>query len=184
MRAGRLKRGCLPFLALALAGCATTEEVPDPSYIPSDKAAINTQLGVEYMKTGRYDTAIVKLKKALEDDPNYSSAYSMLGEVYRRTGQMDKAEEFFRKAVDLDPKDSGAWNNYGQYLCQVGRDAEADTMFEKALANPLYPTPEVPLANQGCAPLARASSGGRKKSCARRSIAARTYRPRSWRWAR
>jgi len=149
MRSDRMKWGCAPFLALALAGCATTEEVPDPSYIPSDKAAINTQLGVEYMKSGNYDTAIVKLKKALEDDPNYSSAYSMLGEVYRRTGQMDKAEEFFRKAVDLDPKDSGAWSNYGQYLCQVGRYEEADQMFEKALANPLYPTPEIALTNQG-----------------------------------
>jgi type IV pilus assembly protein PilF len=137
------------------------------------------------MRTGNYDTAIVKLKKALEDDPNYSSAYSMLGEVYRRTGQMEKAEEFFRKTVELDPKDSGAWSNYGQYLCQVGRDAEADQMFENApLANPLYPTPEIALTNQGCAPLAGAISAARKKSCARRSIATRTYRKRSWRWAR
>ncbi len=149
---GRDRRGqyrSALFFAIALAGCAATQEVPDPSYVPSDKAAINTQLGVEYMKTGDYETAIVKLKKAIEDDPNYSSAYSMLGEVYRLTGQMDKAEEFFRKAVDLDPKDSGAYSNYGQFLCQVGRDAEADTMFEKALSNPLYPTAEIPLTNQG-----------------------------------
>ncbi|MGH8573444.1 MAG: type IV pilus biogenesis/stability protein PilW, partial [Gammaproteobacteria bacterium] len=89
----------------------------------------------------------------------YSSAYSMLGEVYRRTGQMDKAEEFFRKAVDLDPKDSGAWSNYGQYLCQMGRDAEADMMFEKALENPLYPTPEIALTNQGVCAVRRGDLG-------------------------
>ncbi len=146
-------------VVLALAGCATTEQVPDPSYVPSDKAAINTQLGVEYMKAGDYETAIVKLKKALEDDPSYSSAYSMLGEVYRLTDQMDQAEVFFKKAVELNPNDSGAWSNYGQYLCQVGRDAEADTMFDKALANPLYSTPEIPLTNQGVCAARRGDLG-------------------------
>jgi type IV pilus assembly protein PilF len=142
-----MKRGVA--IGLVLAGCAATDRVPDPSYVTSDTASINTQLGVEYMKQGNYEVAIVKLKKALDDDPDYSGAYSVLGEVYRRTGQMAEAETYFRKAVDLDPKDSGAASNYGQFLCQAGRYAEADTMFEQALANPLYANPEIALANQG-----------------------------------
>jgi type IV pilus assembly protein PilF len=137
-------------LALTLNGCANQAGVKEggdgaisTEIRSTDRLAeINTQLGVEYMKDGKYETALKKLQKALEIDSNYARAYDVLGLLYARLGETENAEENFKRALQLAPQDSSILNNYGQFLCRKG-DAEAgQALFAKAVENPLYQTPE------------------------------------------
>ncbi len=140
-------------LAAALAGgCATR-----PPAVPKEAAQtdntklsdIHVQTAVEYMRQGNFETALNRLGKALEYNPNNAAAHSTLGILYSRLGQPDKAEKHYAEAVRTAPDDSGALNNYGQFLCSQGRHAEALALFDRAVANPLYRTPAVAQTNAG-----------------------------------
>lgn len=132
-----------------LAACQSNPVFEPAEHTPNKLAEINTQLGVEYMKEGQYETALKKIRKAIEVDPRYADAYNVLGLIYARLGENDKAEASFKKAVALAPRESSALNNYGQFLCKLGRSEEAQKMFAGAVENPLYTTPEVAYTNAG-----------------------------------
>jgi len=51
--------------------------------------------------------------------------------------------------VELDPMDSYARNAYAVFLCRKGEVDTALKHFDAAVDNPLYPQPEVALANAG-----------------------------------
>jgi len=110
-------------------------------------AEINTQLGVEYMKEGNFETALKKLQKAIDIDSNYPRAYDVLGLLYTRLGQAKDAEQNFKHALELAPKDSSILNNYGQFLCSQGNATQGQELFARALKNPLYTTPEFAYMN-------------------------------------
>jgi len=112
-------------------------------------AEVNARLGMGYFQQGRLDDAVVKLKKAIEAEPNFAPAHSTLALVYDRMGLADKAEKHYLKAIDLNPKDGSVYNNYGVFLCRVDRLKEADEYFMKALKVPRYPTPERAYENAG-----------------------------------
>ena len=116
---------------------------------PDRAAALNVQLGIEYMKRGNYEVALRKLKHALELDPGYAEAHNILGVLYARLGETEKAEQHYRKSVRLAPQAPRLLNNYALFLCQQGRVEEAEKLFNQALDNPLYTTPEVALTNAG-----------------------------------
>lgn len=137
-------------LTLFLSGCANQAGVKEggdgaiaTEIRSTDRLAeINTQLGVEYMKEGKYETALKKLEKAVEIDGNYARAYDVLGLLYARLGENVNAEQNFKRALQLAPNDSSILNNYGQFLCRNGSAAEGQAMFAKAVENPLYQTPQ------------------------------------------
>lgn len=137
-------------LALTLNGCAKQAGVKGggdgaiaTEIRSTDRLAeINTQLGVEYMKDGQYETALKKLEKAIEIDSNYARAYDVLGLLYALLGEKADAEKNFKRALELAPNDSSILNNYGQFLCRNGKAAEGQAMFARAVENPLYQTPE------------------------------------------
>lgn len=149
---------CFPgvgVLLLALGGCQQPGEVREDPNDPvagevraSDKLAeINTQLGVEYMKEGNFETALKKLQKAVEIDANYARAYDVLGLLYSRLGQAENASKNFKRALELAPHDSSILNNYGQFLCRQGDAAQGQELFVRAVKNPLYRTPEFAYLN-------------------------------------
>lgn len=136
--------GSLGVALVSTLGCTPQAAVKD-----HDLAQINVQLGIEYMKEGSYETALDKLDKAVDLDPNDPSAHNVLGVVHDRLGETDKAEKNFERALSLGPKDPSVLNNYGQFLCRQGREEEGQQMFAKAIGNPLYTTPEVARTNAG-----------------------------------
>jgi len=151
----RPHRGLTPLVvtlaALLLAGCQSTPAEKSASG-PDDKekvAALNTQLGIEYMKDGDNELALKKLEKADEIDPTYADAHNALGLLRNRLGQYDEAETAFKAALRHAPGNSFALNNYGQFLCQQQRFEEGQAKFIEAVKNPLYRTPEVALSNAG-----------------------------------
>lgn len=112
-------------------------------------ADLYVRLAVEYLRQGQMETALIKAKKGLEEDPGYGQAHNVIALIYQRLGQNRLAEQHFGKAVSLQPKDPYILNAYASFLCDQRKFAEADAQYKKALANPLYPTPWVAITNMG-----------------------------------
>lgn len=148
-------------LAVVMVGGCSNQAVrnSDHSQDNRDKlAAVNVQLGIAYMREGKFDIAMKKLQKAVSLDDSYAPAHDALAVLYERLGENDKAAQHYRRAISLDPSDSGLLNNYGQFLCQTGHPKEAQEYFQKALKNPLYSSPEVAYTNAGLCALSQKDS--------------------------
>ncbi len=149
-----MKRVLAVALLVLASACAQTPESrsgPDGRKASGDnpRARIHTELATEYFKRGQYAVALDELAAALSGDSAYAPAHNILGLVHGALGEDDKAEAGFKRALELAPKYSEAHNNYGWFLCQRGRYAAALERFESALADPLYGSPELALANAG-----------------------------------
>ncbi|MEZ5542791.1 MAG: type IV pilus biogenesis/stability protein PilW [Pseudomonadota bacterium] len=131
-----------------LAGCATTA-VDGEKKNAEAAARANTQLGVEYLRKGDYETSLKKLKKALEINPNYADAHDVIAVLYERVGELDLAEKHYKRGLKLSPDNAGAHNNYGRFLCNSKRYKEAEEEFQVAAGNAFYASPELPLFNAG-----------------------------------
>ena len=112
-------------------------------------ADTNIQLGIAYMREGDYDTAVKKLHKALEADPDSATANGTLAILYENIGENDLAEKHFKTALRLSPKDPQTHNNYGQYLCRHGEYTRALEQFDIAASDPLYSGLAGSLTNAG-----------------------------------
>jgi type IV pilus assembly protein PilF len=135
-------------LVLALAACSTN---PAGSGSQQNRriADTNIQLGIAYMREGDYDTALVKLQKALKADPDSATAHGTLALLYENIGENELAEKHFKTALQLSPKDPQTHNNYGQYLCRHGEYTQALEQFKIAASDPLYPGVAASLTNAG-----------------------------------
>ena len=67
--------------------------------------------GVNLIKKGQYNEAIVSLDQAIQIDPDYALAYNYRGLAYFRTKSFDKALTDFDKAIQLNPSLAVAYNN-------------------------------------------------------------------------
>jgi type IV pilus assembly protein PilF len=101
------------------------------------------------MRSGDYDTALVKLHKALEADPDSATANGTLAILYETIGENQLAEKHFKRALSISPDDPQSHNNYGQYLCRQGEYSQALEQFKMAASEPLYPGVAASLTNAG-----------------------------------
>ncbi len=161
-RSGWRRVGAL-LLGATLAGCAADGPSPgqsageSASVIPQSanesdqrrRARIRLELASNYYQQGNYRVALDELRKALDVDPTYATAYGVLGLVYRDFGDLGRAEDSFQRGLRLAPGDPDLNNNYGWFLCQTGRERESIDYFLRALKDPLYATPAKPLHNAG-----------------------------------
>lgn len=142
-------------LALAvvwLAGCVTTgdSDVVDPSEVSLKEAAkYNTQLGVAYMRQGKYDLAMQKLKRALQQDSDSAEAHMAMAVLDEQLDRTDDATDHWEAALDLAPDNPTVHNNYGAFLCQHDRLRDAEKQFLAAANNRLYKTPAAAYTNAG-----------------------------------
>ena len=141
----RLLALCVLFAA---AGCVTNT-IGENAGSLDEAAQYNVQLGLEYMKQGRRELAFEKLRRALEQDPDYAGAHTAIAYAYSVYGEPDRAETHYRRAMNLDRDDAGIKNTYGTFLCERGRMEEAETMLVRAANAPDYGTPEVAWTNAG-----------------------------------
>jgi type IV pilus assembly protein PilF len=114
-----------------------------------ERAAIQTELGVGYIRENKNDVALRRLRQALEMAPDYAPAHNAIALLYGRLGQLNAAEKHYKLAIDYDPAFSAARTNYGSFLCQRNRIEEAEKSFIAAVRNPLYDRPDLALANAG-----------------------------------
>jgi|GEM_PF-6776319 len=148
-------------LSLVLTGCATTggqtptdsqrSVVPQAQIDTKERrrARIRLELAAQHYQNRNYPTALDELRRAIDADPKYASAYNMLGLIYMDLKDDARAEQSFKEALKLTPDDADTNNNYGWFLCQSGRERDAVTWFEKAARDPLGPSPSKPLHNAG-----------------------------------
>lgn len=112
-------------------------------------AQTNLRLGMGYLKQGRLEDSLEKLKKAVAAEPEYPEVYTVLAFVYERLDEIKLAEQSYLEAIELKPKDGEVHNNYGVFLCKLGRLSEADEQYNLALNSRRYKTPEIVLENAG-----------------------------------
>lgn len=142
-------------LCVLLGGCVTTnsnhEKLPTTSKTQQaqDAARIHTELGQHYMQIGDLQSALAKLKLALQFDDNYAPAHTVIAVIYERINDLPDAEKNYRRAVELEPKKGMSNNNLGAFLCRIGKSSEALAYFRRAVADPFYATPDVAWTNDG-----------------------------------
>ncbi len=91
-------------------------------------------LGVAYHNKGMYDEAIVEYKKAIEMNPEHSSAYYALGVAYSYGKKMyDEAIVAYRKAIEIDPSSAKAHCYLGVAYHNKGMYDEAIVEYKKAI---------------------------------------------------
>lgn len=118
-----------------VAGCATNEET-------IKKSNGYYQEGVASLSTDR-QKAFVSFQKSVQLNPQNKDAHYGLGHLYAMQGKYPQAEEQFREAIKIDEAFSEAHTYLGQVLANQNRWDEAIKSYRQALANPLYPTPDL-----------------------------------------
>ncbi len=86
----------------------------------SSSWALHHNLGIEYLKKGRYDEAIKEFEKTLVLKKHIYS-YIGLGKAYFLKGENRKAEEFFKKALQLNPSSATALFNLSLVYIKEGK---------------------------------------------------------------
>mgnify|MGYP001382824870 CR=1 FL=1 len=155
-----------PNYALAHAGLADTLALMPyygafrPSeYMPMAKQAVQKALEIDpdlaeaHASLGQiltnydYDLkgAERELKRAIELDPKYPSAYQWLSEVYYYQGHSDQALAEIEKSLELDPLSMITNNNKGRAFEVGGKRDEAIVQFKKTIE--LFPDAASPRNN-------------------------------------
>ncbi len=116
-------------------GCVNDKEV-------LQKSQGHYQEGVASLPGDR-QKAFVSFQKSVQLNPANKEARYALGHVYALQGKLSYAEEQFRAAIKIDETYSEAHTYLGQVLANQDRWDEAIQSYRQALANPLYPTPDL-----------------------------------------
>lgn len=101
--------------------------------LDANQAQVHIALGIIYYGTGKIDSAIEELQRAIELQPVIDDAYNWLGRCWQRKGQIEKATECFEKAIYLRP---GYWENYNRLgICYYffGRYQDAAEQFRRVI---------------------------------------------------
>lgn len=124
---------------LAVTACITTTTGPTIQRNDAEAAAINLNLGINYLRQGNMEQARIKLERSIKFDSKSSTAHRLLGLVYEQLGDTKSAEEQYRIAVRQGPKDADALTQLAIFLCtQKGDQEGALAYFDRALDIPLY----------------------------------------------
>lgn len=113
---------------------------------PND-ALVLYNLGIVYSELGRFEDAVVRLKKSVQFDPNYVHAWVGIGVAYARLERKDDAKAALNKAVSIDPGNGYAHRNLGALLAMDGEYQKALPHFREAF----HQLPDDPQAIYGLA---------------------------------
>jgi tetratricopeptide (TPR) repeat protein len=89
---------------------------------------------------GKLAEAREHMRRTLELDPGYATAYNTLGPVYWQRRQWDYAEREYRRAIDLDPRDAYAHFGMAQSFARRKQWSDAEAELTQCLAT----DPELP----------------------------------------
>ncbi len=128
----RLCRTIISITMLLMLVACTSDAVRKKSDSES-AASINARLGLAYMQQGDYETALEKLQRSLEQDPDQAAAHHYIAELYRQLGSLEDAGTHYEAALKLTPKDYSLQNNYGVFLCDQKDYAAAEKSFLMAV---------------------------------------------------
>ncbi len=130
------------FACMLLVACVS-EPVHENANLRKASEA-NAELGLAYMKQGRYETALHKLKKAVTQNPGNAEAHQYLAILYDRLDRPEDAERHFKSSLEnmpdstLSSRVAAVRNNYAVFLCKHKRYDEAGRFFDLVSRDPLY----------------------------------------------
>src|SRR5262245_17453147 len=101
---------------------------------PAYDSAYN-DMGVVYLKLGRYQEAGTAFAKAVEINPDFEVTQTNLGLYYLITGQRDQAVEHLSLAATLDPSKLRTQVFLGEALCGVGRCTESEQLLMQVISH-------------------------------------------------
>ena len=99
---------------------------------PNQPVALHL-LGVIAHQTGKYDTAVDLISKALTIKPDYAEAHCSLGLVLKDHGKLDEAVASYHKALTIKPDYAKAHYDLGNALKDLGKLDEGVASYHKAL---------------------------------------------------
>ncbi len=99
-----------------------------------DQPEVNHQLGMIHARTGRTDSGLELLRKAVETRPEESLYWNNLAAACLAIERSQEAVDAVRKALALDPKNFMAWQNLALGLRDLGDRAGAVEAFDRAEA--------------------------------------------------
>lgn len=140
---------CIVLIISLFQGCSAIESMKASEEKDHRIAKTHVDLGIGYMRQGKYDAALEKLKKAVDAEPDYAPGHSAIAIVYERLEKYELADDHYREAINLSPENGGLYNNYGVFLCGQKKFDLAEEYFIKAIATPRYSTPELAYENAG-----------------------------------
>ncbi|RMG47660.1 MAG: tetratricopeptide repeat protein [Acidobacteria bacterium] len=85
-----------------------------------DSALVRANLGLAYMRAGRYPEAARELEAAVELVPDYAIAHNNLAAVYERQGNLTRALAHYQRALDIEPGQLESRINVGSLLVRLG----------------------------------------------------------------
>ena len=106
---------------------------------------VHEERGRLALASGKTDTAVDELNKAIFKEPTAAEAYFLLGEAYRKKAQYVQAETAYRRALALRPGENDAMYELGLVLAKQGRPQEAMAVFQEMQKN----EPKNPIAPLG-----------------------------------
>jgi arylsulfatase A-like enzyme/Flp pilus assembly protein TadD len=103
---------------------------------PKDRIEVANLMhdGILEVEQGEYETAIAKLERVIQTEPDSAIAYVQLGTAWTRLKDYDKALPLLQKAVDLKADSGLAQYELGLALFETGNWKEAAPQFEQAAA--------------------------------------------------
>lgn len=126
--------------SMFLSACVTTSDSRLTRKADPVKAVDNyTQLGLGYIKQGKYDIARARLNRALEINSDYAPANNAMALLLQSEQEPEAAEEYFLKSISLDDEFSQGQYNYGMFLMQNKRYDEACQFLNNAARDVEYP---------------------------------------------
>jgi len=93
----------------------------------------HNNLGVVYLKQGKFELAEREFIKAIKKKPEWSIPYFNMGNLYYTLNRYDEAESYYRKAIKIEPQNTDAINNLAYLLYEQKRFDEALKLIESAI---------------------------------------------------
>ncbi len=97
-------------------------------------ASYSLTAGVKLLQKGRYDDAIVQLRKATALNPNLVDAFSYLGGAYSQVGKKNDAITAYKNMIKLTPGQSDGYIKLGNLYLEMKKSSDAETQFKKAVS--------------------------------------------------
>jgi type IV pilus assembly protein PilF len=134
-------------MLLMLQACVQHNSRGTSAKSDEEVAQLYTDLGLGYLRQGKLDLSLTKLKHALEIDKNKPDANHYIAEIYKQMDEFELAEKHYAKAIILDKENPMLLNNYGAFLCGQSRFEDAEKYFLRAVGVKRYRTPELAFEN-------------------------------------
>jgi tetratricopeptide (TPR) repeat protein len=89
--------------------------------------------GASQYASGKYDSAVVTIGKALDMNPSLPGGWTLLGRAWLKAGDNERAKTAFRRALETDPNDFDANIHLGGILRHDGDNSGAEPYLNRAL---------------------------------------------------